>query len=440
MKLFGTDGVRGLVNKELDSMLALKIGASVAYVLKKELKKEKLTFLIGGDTRISHDMLKSGVISGFLSEGCDIIDTGIIPTPAISYLITKYKLDGGFVISASHNPVEYNGIKVFNNLGYKLDDSIEEQIEDRILNNFSINQNINEVGTLTEKDLKKDYVSFLLSTVNNTKIPFKVIIDVANGASFKTAELLFSSLNIDYKIIHNDVDGYNINNNSGSTHMEILQQMVIKEKYDLGIAFDGDADRCLFVDDKGEIVDGDFILAIVSKYLNLDSIVGTIMSNLGLIKYCENNNIKFVSTKVGDRYVLHEMLKNQELVGGEQSGHIIFKKYLNTGDGELTALQILNIMTHENKLLSELKSIIKKYPQVLVNLDVTKEVKDSFDDNKEVQKIIKEYELKLNGNGRIVVRKSGTENLIRIMIEGENLEFINNLANDLKSKIEEMIK
>ena len=440
MKLFGTDGVRGLVNKELDSMLALKIGASVAYVLKKELKKEKLTFLIGGDTRISHDMLKSGVISGFLSEGCDIIDTGIIPTPAISYLITKYKLDGGFVISASHNPVEYNGIKVFNNLGYKLDDSIEEQIEDRILNNFSINQNINEVGTLTEKDLKKDYVSFLLSTVNNTKIPFKVIIDVANGASFKTAELLFSSLNIDYKIIHNDVDGYNINNNSGSTHMETLQQMVIKEKYDLGIAFDGDADRCLFVDDKGEIVDGDFILAIVSKYLNLDSIVGTIMSNLGLIKYCENNNIKFVSTKVGDRYVLHEMLKNQELVGGEQSGHIIFKKYLNTGDGELTALQILNIMTHENKLLSELKSIIKKYPQVLVNLDVTKEVKDSFDDNKEVQKIIKEYELKLNGNGRIVVRKSGTENLIRIMIEGENLEFINNLANDLKSKIEEMIK
>lgn len=440
MKLFGTDGVRGLVNKELDSMLALKIGASVAYVLKKELKKEKLTFLIGGDTRISHDMLKSGVISGFLSEGCDIIDTGIIPTPAISYLITKYNLDGGFVISASHNPVEYNGIKVFNNLGYKLDDSIEEQIENRILNHFSINQNINEVGTLTEKDLKKDYVNFLLSTVDNTKIPFKVIIDVANGASFKTAELLFSSLNIDYKIIHNDVDGYNINNNSGSTHMETLQQMVIKEKYDLGIAFDGDADRCLFVDDKGEIVDGDFILAIVSKYLNLDSIVGTIMSNLGLIKYCENNNIKFVSTKVGDRYVLHEMLKNQELVGGEQSGHIIFKKYLNTGDGELTALQILNIMTHENKLLSELKSIIKKYPQVLVNLDVTKEVKDSFDDNKEVQKIIKEYELKLNGNGRIVVRKSGTENLIRIMIEGENLEFINNLANDLKSKIEELIK
>ena len=440
MKLFGTDGVRGLVNTELDSMLALKIGASVANILKKELKKDKLTFLIGGDTRISHDMLKSGVISGFLSEGCDIIDTGIIPTPAISYLITKYKLDGGFVISASHNPVEYNGIKVFNNLGYKLDDKIEEEIEEHILNNFTINQNINEVGTLTKKDLKNDYVSFLLSTIDNHKIPFKVIVDVANGASFKTAEMLFSKLDIDYKIIHNDVDGYNINNNSGSTHMEILQKMVVDEKYDLGIAFDGDADRCLFVDDNGLIVDGDYVLAIVSKFLKLDSIVGTIMSNLGLIKYSKNNNINFVSTKVGDRYVLEEMLKNNQLIGGEQSGHIIFKKYLNTGDGELTALQILNIMTHENKLLSELKTIMKKYPQVLVNLDVTKEVKDNFDNNLNIQALIKKYEDKIKDTGRIVVRKSGTENLIRIMIEGEDLEYINILANNLKREIEELIK
>ena len=439
MKLFGTDGVRGLVNQELDSILALKLGASVAHVLKKELKKDKLTFLIGGDTRISRDMLMSSVISGFLSEGCNIINANIIPTPAISYLITKLKLDGGFVISASHNPAIYNGIKVFNDKGYKLDDKLEEEIEDYLLNDFSLNKNINEVGTLEYKDLKNEYVNYLLSTIDNKNIPFKVLIDVANGASYETADLLFSKLNIDYKIIHNDINGYNINDNSGSTHMEVLKDLVIKDKYDLGIAFDGDADRCLFIDDTGNFVDGDYILAIVSNYKKLNSIVGTIMSNLGLIKYCDSNNIKFVSTKVGDKYVLEEMLKNKELLGGEQSGHIIFKEYLNTGDGELTALQILNIMANEKKLLSNLKNIMKKYPQVLVNLEVTKEVKDSFDDNKEVLNLIKEYELKLKDKGRIVVRKSGTENLIRIMIEGENDEEINKLANQLKLKIEELI-
>lgn len=440
MKLFGTDGVRGLVNSELDSILALKLGASVAHILKQKLNKEKLTFLIGGDTRISHDMLKSGVISGFLSEGCDIIDVGIIPTPAISYLITKKNLDGGFVVSASHNPVKYNGIKVFNNKGYKLDDEIELEIENYLLNDFSINKNINEVGILKQEDLKNIYVDYLLSTIDNTKIPFKVIVDVANGASYKTADLLFSKLDIDYKIINNDVDGYNINDNCGSTHLENLQKIVVYEKYDLGISFDGDADRCLFVDDKGCIIDGDYVLAIVSSYLKLDSIVGTIMSNLGLIKFASNNNINFVSTKVGDKYVLEEMLKNGEILGGEQSGHIIFKKYLTTGDGELTALQILNIMTNKNKLLSELKNIMKKYPQVLVNLEVTKEVKDNFDSNDKVKDVINKYENKLNGDGRIVVRKSGTENLIRIMIEGSNQEDINTYANSLKSEIEELIK
>ena len=440
MELFGTDGVRGLVNSELNCLLALKLGSGVAHILKKELNKDKLTFLIGGDTRISHDMLKSGVISGFLSEGSDIIDVGIIPTPAISYLITKYNLDGGFVISASHNPVLYNGIKVFNNLGYKLDDKVEEKIENFILNEFSYNQKVNEVGVLTKKDLKDEYVDYLLSTIDTKKIPFKVLIDVANGASYKTAEMLFDKLDINYKIIHNDVDGYNINDNSGSTHMDILKDMVVKEKYDLGIAYDGDGDRCLLVDDTGCIVDGDYILAIVSKYLKLDKLVGTIMSNLGLIKYCSNNNIDFIATKVGDKYVLEEMLKNDELLGGEQSGHIIFKKFLNTGDGELTSLQILNIMTHENKLLSELKQVMKKYPQVLVNLEVSREIKETFDSNIDIQKLIKKYEQEIGDTGRIVVRKSGTENLIRIMIEGENLEYINQQANKLKNEIQELIK
>ncbi|MBQ8473135.1 MAG: phosphoglucosamine mutase [Bacilli bacterium] len=438
-KLFGTDGVRGLVNQELDSLLALKLGSSVARILKNKLQKEKLTFLVGSDTRISKDMLSNALIAGFVSEGDDIINLGVIPTPAIAYLIKKYQADGGFVISASHNPSEYNGIKVFDKNGLKLPDEIESEVEELILNNYETNKTINQVGQIYYKDGISDYVNFLKSTINVTKIPFKVCIDTSNGASYETAKRLFSELDIDYTIINNEPDGYNINKNCGSTHMEGLKNYVVENKYDLGIAFDGDCDRCLFVDENGEIVDGDYILAICAKYLNLDSIVGTVMSNLGLIKYCEEENINFISTKVGDRYVLLEMLKNNYLIGGEQSGHIIFKKYLSTGDGELTALQILNIMTLENQKLSSLKSIMKKYPQVLVNLNVTREQKENFESIKEIQDKILEYETKLNGNGRIVVRKSGTENLIRIMFEGENLETITNYSNELAEYIKNIL-
>ena len=437
-KLVGTDGVRGLVNVDLTSVLALKLGASVAHILKKEYKKEKLTFFIGCDTRISKDMLKSAVISGFLSEGCNIIDLDIIPTPAISYLITKYKLYGGFVISSSHNPAVYNGIKVFNSFGYKLDDKIEDKIENYLLNEFILNSKQNEVGTLTYKDLKEEYVNYLLSTINNKKIPFKVLIDVAYGAAYETANMLFSNLDIDYKIINNQIDGYNINENTGSTHMEMLKEEVLKGKYDLGIAFDGDADRCLLIDSFGEIVDGDYILAIVSKYLNEDTVVGTVMSNLGLIKYLENNNKEFIATNVGDKYVLLELLKTNKNIGGEQSGHIIFRNYLNTGCGELTALQILNIMTNENKSLNELKSIMKKYPQVLVNMEATKEQKEKIKTDN-MQNIIIKYQNLLKGNGRILVRPSGTENLIRIMIEGEDNK-IKDYAEKLKQElIDELI-
>ena len=437
-KLFGTDGVRGIVNKDLNIEVAVKLGASVAHILKKEYKKDKLTFIIGCDTRISRDMLKSGVISGFLSEGCNIIDLDIIPTPAISYLITKYKVDGGFVISASHNPVIYNGIKVFNSDGYKLDDKLEDKIEEYLLNDFKLNDKENEVGTLTSKDLKKDYVDYLLSTITNKNIPFKVVIDTANGASYKTAEMIFSKLNIDYKIINNKIDGYNINKDAGSTHMEGLIKEVLKEKYDLGIAYDGDADRCLLVDSDGEIVDGDYILAIMSNYLKEDVVVGTVMSNLGLIKFCEENNKTFIATNVGDKYVLLDLLKRNNNLGGEQSGHIIFRNYLNTGCGELTSLQILNAMTNENKSLKELKSIMKKYPQVLVNIDASKEEKEKLKSDN-VKKIISQYEKKLNGNGRILVRASGTENLIRIMLEGDK-NIIENYVNDLKEELKLAIK
>ena len=437
-KLFGTDGVRGIVNKDLNIEVAVKLGASVAHILKKEYKKDKLTFFIGCDTRISRDMLKSGVISGFLSEGCNIIDLDIIPTPAISYLITKYNVDGGFVISASHNPVIYNGIKVFNSDGYKLDDKLEDKIEEYLLNDFKLNDKENEVGTLTSKDLKKDYVDYLLSTITNKNIPFKVVIDTANGASYKTAEMIFSKLNIDYKIINNKIDGYNINKDAGSTHMEGLIKEVLKEKYDLGIAYDGDADRCLLVDSDGEIVDGDYILAIMSNYLQENIVVGTVMSNLGLIKFCEENNKTFIATNVGDKYVLLDLLKRNNNLGGEQSGHIIFRNYLNTGCGELTSLQILNAMTNENKSLKELKSIMKKYPQVLVNIDASKEEKEKLKSDN-VKKIISQYEKKLNGNGRILVRASGTENLIRIMLEGDK-NIIESYVNELKDELKLAIK
>ena len=437
-KLFGTDGIRGLVNSELDCVLAMKLGASVVRVLKKEKKVDKLTFLVGSDTRISKDMLGNALISGFLSEGSDIIDLGVIPTPAISYLITKYQVDGGFVISASHNPSEYNGIKVFNELGMKLSDELEEKVEVMIQDNFAFSKDINKVGRILKKDGISDYVNYLKSTIDVSNIPFKVCIDTANGASYETAKRLFSELNVSFQEIHHNPDGLNINDNCGSTHLESLQAEVLKNHYDLGIAYDGDADRCLLIDDTGEVVDGDYILAIVSKYKKLDTIVGTVMSNLGLIKYCEANKINFVATKVGDRYVLEEMLKNNYLLGGEQSGHIIFKDYLNTGDGELTSLQILKIMTIENKKLSELKNIMQKYPQVLVNLEVTREQKETFMDNPLIQKEIQKYEDKLKDNGRILVRKSGTENLIRIMIEGNGDE-INDMAHELSSSIQNIL-
>ena len=437
-KLFGTDGVRGLVNLELDCVLAMKLGASVARVVKAEKKVSKLTFLVGSDTRISKDMLSNALISGFLSEGSDIIDLGVIPTPAISYLITKYKVDGGFVISASHNPSEYNGIKVFNESGMKLSDALEEKVEMMINDNFAFSKDTNVVGKILKKDGVKDYVEFLKSTISVSDIPFRVCIDTANGASYETAKRLFSDLNVSFVQIHNNPDGLNINDNCGSTHLESLREEVLKNHYDLGIAYDGDADRCLLIDDTGEVVDGDYIMAIVAKHLNLKTIVGTVMSNLGLIKYCEENNIDFIATSVGDRYVLEEMLKYNYLLGGEQSGHIIFRDYLNTGDGELTSLQLLKIMTLENKKLSELKTIMQKYPQVLVNLEVTREQKETFMDNPLIKEEIKKYEEKLKNNGRILVRKSGTENLIRIMIEG-NEDEIKDMANNLSSAIQNIL-
>ncbi len=441
-RIFGTDGARGIVGSELDALLAFKIGASTVQVLNKD-KKKKLTFLIGSDTRISKDVLKYALASGILSENADVYDLGVIPTPAIAYLVTKYHADGGFVISASHNPCESNGIKIFNQDGYKLADELELEIEDLILNNFALNKEVNRVGTFkTCENALEDYVAYLKETVDKDNFKnLNIGIDTANGASFQTAKMLFTKLGVNFKIINDKPDGYNINKNAGSTHLEGLQKFVIDNKLDLGIAFDGDADRVLMVDEEGNVVDGDKILAIISKHLKEENklknntLVGTVMSNLGLIKFCEKEDINFVATKVGDRYVLESMLKNDYVVGGEQSGHVIFREYATTGDGELTAIQILNILGKDKKKLSELASIMETYPQVLKNVKVSKEGKDSYQQNTNIMNFIKEQEDKLNGNGRILVRASGTENLIRVMIEGKDIDYITKMCDDIVALI-----
>ncbi len=445
-KLFGTDGIRGIVNEDLNAILALKIGSSVAKVLKTELKKEKLTLLIGGDTRISKDMLTSSVAAGVLSEGCDVISLDVLPTPAISYLVKEYNADGAFIISASHNPSKYNGIKVLDNNGFKLTEELEEKVE-KLIFNFELNNKVNDNGVIiTKSDAVELYVNHLVSTIDSDVSNLKIIIDTANGAASKTAEVLFNKLNANVTLINNNPNGLNINENAGSTHIESLVELVKQGDYDIGIAYDGDADRCILVDEQGNVIDGDFIIAICGILLKKEgklknnALVGTIMSNLGLIKFCEEYDINFVATKVGDKYVLESMLNNNYILGGEQSGHIIFKEFANTGDGELTSLQVLNVMSKEGKKLSELANVMKKYPQVMINVNVSKEGKENYKTNENIKRKIAEVNKKMNGEGRVVVRPSGTENLIRVMLEGKDEKIIKSYCESLANYIENELK
>ena len=435
-RLFGTDGARGIVGGELTADLAMKIGASAAYVLGES---KKIKVIVGMDTRYSGDMLACAVNAGLLSMGADVIFVGVVPTPAVSFLVTHLKADMGVMISASHNPAKYNGIKLFNNKGYKLADEIEEKIE-----NYILDEKLPECTNIgryeRDENLKNKYINFLYTLANDYN-GLKVVVDCANGSASATAPTLFEKLNVNAKIIFDSPDGVNINDNCGSTHLDALISKVKETGADLGIAYDGDADRCLLVTNDGDVIDGDYVLAICGKYLkekgrlNNNAIVGTVMSNLGLRKFCESENINFVATKVGDRYVLEEMLNKDYVIGGEQSGHVIFKEYANTGDGELTSLMVLNILSERKCKLSELASIMDKYPQVLVNVNVTKEGKTSFGEDAEINVLIKKYEEELNGDGRILIRASGTENLIRVMIEGKNTEEISRMANDIADLI-----
>lgn len=435
-RLFGTDGARGIAGSELTADLAMKIGASAAYILGQN---KKIKVIVGMDTRYSGDMLACAVNAGLLSMGADVIFAGVVPTPAVSFLVTHLKADMGVMISASHNPAKYNGIKLFNNKGYKLADEIEEKIEHYILDE-KLPESTNIGRYERNENLKNKYINFLYTLANDYN-GLKVVVDCANGSASATAPTLFEKLNVNAKIIFDNPDGVNINDNCGSTHLDALISKVKEVQADLGIAYDGDADRCLLVTNDGDVIDGDYVLAICGKYLkekgrlNNNAIVGTVMSNLGLRKFCESENINFVATKVGDRYVLEEMLNKDYVIGGEQSGHVIFKEYANTGDGELTSLMVLNILSERKCKLSELSSVMDKYPQVLVNVNVTKEGKTSFGEDAEINVLIKKYEEELNGDGRILIRASGTENLIRVMIEGKNTEEISRMANDIADLI-----
>lgn len=442
-RLFGTDGVRGVANESLTCELAVKIGQAAAAVLGGNQKKRPLV-AVGMDTRISSDMLAGALSAGLCSSGADVLSLGVIPTPAVAYLVRKYHADAGVVISASHNSAEFNGIKIFSANGYKLPDELEEKIEDMILGDEKIHGEIigADVGRIIPaENAHKDYVDYLRQTVSHTLDGLKIAIDCANGAASTTAPMLFEQLGAQCHILNADPNGVNINDNCGSTHMESLRKYVLNNSMDVGIAFDGDADRCLCIDEKGNEVDGDFIMAICASdmkkhgKLKKDTVIGTVMTNLGFIKFCQANGINFIPTKVGDRYVLEEMLLEDYKLGGEQSGHVIFGDCATTGDGELTALKVLSVMYRESEKLSELASVMKKYPQVMVNVKVSPEGKINFYTDSKVKRAIENAKESLGDTGRVVVRVSGTEPLIRVMAEGENTDEITQIVNTAAAEI-----
>ncbi|MDD2481404.1 MAG: phosphoglucosamine mutase [Lutispora sp.] len=446
-RLFGTDGVRGIANSELDSSLAYKLGRAGAYILTQE-NQHKPRIAVGKDTRISGDMLESALVAGICSMGGEAVVLGVQPTPAVAYITRQMGLDAGIVISASHNPFEYNGIKFFNSNGYKLPDSLEDKIQHIIENDMeSLPNPIGEnIGKRTEiDDAVHTYVDFLKKTIDVNLKGLKIALDCANGASYIAAPSALTDLGAEIVFINNKPDGKNINKSCGSTHPEDLQKLVVKTGADIGLAFDGDADRLIAVDDKGDIVNGDFVMAIIAKHLKAkgklkkDTLVSTIMSNLGLEITCRQEQCNMIRTKVGDRYVLEEMTKNGYNLGGEQSGHIIFLDHNTTGDGLLTALQLLSVVKETGNRLSELKSIMVELPQVLVNAKIKNENKNNYMADSEIKAAIEKIEAEMKNSGRVVIRPSGTEPLVRVMLEGEDQNIIEKMAKDLAALIEKKL-
>lgn len=438
-RLFGTDGVRGVANSELTCEMAMNIGRAAAMVLTNEDRRHPRV-LIGKDTRKSSDMLEAAITAGLCSVGANVIQLGVVPTPAVAYLVGKYKADAGVVLTASHNPCEFNGIKIFSGDGYKLPDALEEQIEAIVLDHAATPPTPvgGDLGTVSAApDAVRDYVDHVKSTVPFSLDGLHIAIDCANGASSRTAELLFTELGAQVDMLFGKPDGVNVNDKCGSTHMEALMEYVRTHDVDAGIAFDGDADRCLAVDEKGNFVDGDFIMAICAAdmksrgKLAKSTVVGTIMTNMGFNRFCAENDMKFSATKVGDRYVLEEMLLEGYNFGGEQSGHVIFLDFATTGDGQLTAAHLLSLMRRREAKLSSLATIMQRFPQVMVNVTTSPEGKLRFYTDDEVKESIEKVKAALGDSGRIIVRPSGTEPLLRVMVEGEDEEQINALANEV---------
>lgn len=446
-RLFGTDGVRGVANKELTAELAFQLGQAGALVLTRHTD-HTARILVGKDTRVSCDMLEAALIAGFCSVGAQAVCVGVIPTPAVAYLTRKYRMDAGVVISASHNAMEYNGIKFFNSQGYKLSDEIENEIEEYLLDGREIGELPAGagVGRVSRLDTgKRDYVDFVKSTVKGDFSGMKIALDCANGASHECAKLVFKELKADVLLINNVPDGCNINDNCGSTHMEGLQKFVVDNGCDMGLAFDGDADRLLAVDENGQIVDGDQTMAICGRELKAqgrlknNTIVATVMSNLGFFQALDKLGISYAQTKVGDRYVLENMLENGHCIGGEQSGHIIFLDYNTTGDGLVTACQLTQVVRDRGGRLSELAKLVHVLPQVLVNAKIKNEYKATYAENAAVAAEIKKIEEKFQNTGRVLIRPSGTEPLVRVMLEGDDVEELQKDAQHLARVIEQQL-
>ncbi len=446
-RLFGTDGARGVANTELTCELAMNIGRAAAMVLTSDTV-EHPTILIGKDTRLSGDMLEGALIAGLCSVGANVKILGVVPTPAVAYLVTKYKADAGIMISASHNPYEFNGIKIFSDEGFKLPDELEEQIESIVLDNampykLCSGDDLGSVEYLISA--ADEYIDHVVSTVEYDLSGMRIALDCSNGSASRTAKKLFESLGAECYMLFDHPDGININENCGSTHTETLMRFVRDNNLDAGLAFDGDADRCLAVDDNGELVDGDYIIAIIAAdfksrgMLKRNTVVGTVMTNMGFQKFCEANGMNFVSTKVGDRYVLEAMRLEDYNIGGEQSGHVICLDYSTTGDGQLTGAQLLSLINRRKARLSSIATLMERYPQILINVRVENENKNKFYTDKDIKEEIKRVENILEGRGRILVRLSGTEPIIRVMLEGEDYAEISRLANETAAVIKERL-
>ncbi|MCD7959485.1 MAG: phosphoglucosamine mutase [Ruminococcus sp.] len=444
-RLFGTDGARGVAITELTCELAMQIGRATALVLTKETKHNAKIF-IGKDTRISSDILEAALCAGICSVGAQAVKLGVVPTPAVAYLVRTKKADAGVMISASHNSVEFNGIKLFASTGYKLPNAVEEEIEALILDHpeqITLQSHTN-VGTISDyADAKEDYIAYLKSCVSTDCFGMRVVLDCANGSASATAQALFTRLGASrVHMLSASPDGSNINRNCGSTHMEELMAYMKSHDYDLGLAFDGDADRCLAVDENGKLVDGDQIIAICANAmrqngtLKKDTAVVTVMTNLGFFHFCKANDIHTTATKVGDRYVLEQMLTEGYNLGGEQSGHIIFLDEMTTGDGELSGIKLLEILKQSGKKMSELACVMERFPQILYNVTIPAEKKGHWQEDKQIAALISKYTEELGDNGRILVRESGTEPLIRVMVEGKDAAQIKIVAQDITAQVE----